>query len=268
MSAITARRNPDDGLQHRPASQRVHLLCSIAGKLLAGDSWLPQGARPHTGRPSLDRYERSKGPPADGVSGAAVVPCTPRVDVPAGPSNRARIVELEQLVWEQTLALISRCTQLADLCNKHQQQKDELDLARTEIMRLKHREEEARRQAAAIELQAQARLKEMQEQLEAERGKLDGARSACTQLRKKLLDAEAKLNEAHVLVVIASERATAKEQELELASKAGDRLRAEAETRLKAHKAEVDRLRSFHLACLDELRHSGAPRSPDCRLPA
>jgi len=258
MAATTARRKPDNSLQGRAPSQLVQLLSSITGKPLTEGRCPPAIEPAQSNSRSLSRYDEPKAAIAQDLSRRDVVAFNPRIDVPTLPANRARIVELEQVVWEQTLALISRCTQLADLCNKHQQQKDELDLAFNEIVRLERLEAEARRAAETIELQAQGRIKELQEQLEAERGKLGEARSECTQLKKKLLDAETKLNDAHVLVVVASERNAAQDEALKRAGEEGARLRAEAETRSKAHKIEVDGLRSFHIACLDEIRRAPA----------
>jgi hypothetical protein len=257
MAATTARRKPDNSLQRRAASQLVRLLSSITGTPLTEGPWPTEEARAGRDRQSLSRYSEPRAVAAQDRSRMDVA-FHPEIVVPAPPGNRARIAELEQVVWEQTLALVARCTQLADLCNKHQQQKDELDLAFNEIMRLERLEAEARREAGTIEQQAQVRIKELQDQLEAERGKLGEARSACTQLKKKLLDAETKLNDAHVLAVIASERNAASDQALKRASEEGARLRAEADARSKAHRIEVDGLRSFHIACLDQIRRPGA----------
>ena len=241
-------------MQRRAASQLVRLLSSITGTSFTDGTRPPEEAQAPRDRQSLSRYSEPRGLAAQDRSRLDVMPFNPEIVAPAPPGNRARIAELEQVVWEQTLALVSRFTQLADLCNKHQQQKDELDLAFNEIMRLERLEAEARREVGTIEQQAQAQIKELQAQLEAERLKLGEARSACTQLKKKLLDAETKLNDAQVLVVVASERCAASDRALKRASEEGARLRAEADARSKAHKIEVDGLRSFHIACLDQIR--------------
>jgi len=256
MPTIPARQELDESLRPRAAGQLVHSPSGVARKpapnLHAGDE---------ERKVSPGWWPLRRGADTRGRNGRRldVVALEPRIEIPAPSAAPSRVAELEQVVWEQSLALIARCTQLADLCNKHQQQKDELVGACSEIMRLERLEAEARRQSEVLEFQTQKRIEDLEAQLEAERRKSDEAKSTSTELRRRLLDAEAKLNDAHVLVVMAAERAAAKERELQRISEQSTRLKMEVDLQSKAHRAEVDRLRSFHIACINDMRSADRP---------
>ena len=184
----------------------------------------------------------------------------PKLDTPDLSSvHSGRTAELEHLVWEQSLALISRCTQLADLCNKHQQQADEINDLRSEIARLNTLQTDTKRDADESNAQARRQIGALEMELKAERDKVQETRLAYTDLQKRLLRAETRLNHAHLLVVMASEKVTAVESELTRRMQDGVRLNAELDRESKAHRNEVDRLRAFHIACITELRTANLP---------
>lgn len=109
-------------------------------------------------------------------------------------------------MWRQSVALVARCTQLADLCNKYQQKTDKLNSALSEIAHLKGCEEKAERESQVHRACAQMRIRALEERLEMKRQKLLEYRHAFTDIQNSLLAAETKLNDAQLFVVMASER--------------------------------------------------------------
>jgi hypothetical protein len=268
MTAAPARRKANEDLQLLGAGQPVQFRFSSMDRNNEPDL-LEEGGR----WPAPPAWWRLIRRPVHHASDEArragnVFPREPKIGVPSTAAGPARIAELEHVVWEQSLALISRYTQLADLCNKHQQQTDELNVAYGAIRRLNDLEAKARGDGDEVAARAQRRIAVLEDELEAERQKTREAISACSDSQKQLLAAETKLNDAHVLAVMASERAVACQGEREITIEELVRLKEEVGLQSKAHREEVNRIRAFHIACISELRELRRPVNPEDSVPA
>lgn len=165
----------------------------------------------------------------DQNQGADLLLLEPRCGESYPGATPSYIEHLKAQVWRQSIALVARCTQLADLCNKYQQKTDELNSARSEIAHLKGCEETAERESKVERACAQMRIRALEERLEMKRQKLIEYRRAFTDVQNRLLAAETKLNDAQLFVVVASERVSQAERMSENLIEERDRLKAALE---------------------------------------
>jgi hypothetical protein len=162
----------------------------------------------------------------DQKQGADLLLLEPRCGESDPEATSSYIEHLKAQMWRQSVALVARCTQLADLCNKYQQKTDELNSARSEIANLKGCEEKAERESQVHRACAQMRIRALEERLEMKRQKLLEYRHAFTDVQNRLLAAETKLNDAQLFVVIAFERVSQIERTSNTLIKERDRLKA------------------------------------------